>query len=554
MGWRCCKSNWRFCKKHDFRSAVKYIIRYHRKAIPALGGRKDIRYKVLHNWAHIIYLESKTLDDYLIALELIELADQDIDEKRKVSHKEERASIGTSADEIYRFYIQICSVLIGLHDTPEFLSVVMIEKLEKVLPKISPKSIIEQKDYYSSRMITQEAKELKIKLENAQEEYNRIFAGNSKDTDLLTEKAEIIQSLTNQLKKIHPHYMELKDYSCTKLDDICCFLNDDEIFFQYIITPMCITNIIVSSSRVRIIPTLLDTSNTNVIQMGIDFSNLTQSSTAVQYKDRSIDNVSEEISVLVATTLFDYVAKNNVKKIYCMPDFKLGMFPLAAVKIETKYLIDNVESIINIIDYRVLQRDRKKAIIKKASNRIFGNSNDSELMKIDIWLKKNCNDSLFVIENDSDEIDTLDSTSTIDGVNTIAIYAHGVSDPISSVIEGAKGLEGKKKIIDLSEIVEKVKALDNLFLISCSGGSPAYDNVENSTGTWASIFEMFSGNILSCKLDVPTIQTIELMTEIFDQAINNYLSIDEALIIAQRKLKNNKNKLNAWAGIEYWIN
>lgn len=543
-----------YAKENDFDSAVKYIIRYHKKAIPALVGRKDIRYRVLHNWAHIVFLKSKTLDDFLIALELIEQADQDIDEKRKVSHKEERASIGTSADEIYRFYIQICSILIGLHDIPEFLRVVMIEKLEKVLPKFSPRSIIEQKDYYCNRMITQEAKELKVKLENAQEEYNGIFAGNSNDTDLLSEKAEIIQSLTEQLKKIHPHYMELKDYPSTKLDDICSFLNDDEIFYQYIITPICVTNIIVSSSSVRIIPTILDIGNTDVTQLGIEFSNLVQSSTVAQFKNRSIDNVSEEISLLVAATLSDYVAKNKVKRIYCMPDFKLGMFPLAAVNIETKFLIDTVDSIINIVDYRVLQKDRNKGIIIKASNRIFGNSNDSELIKIDRWLKKNCSDSLIIIENDSDEIDNLDSTSTIDGVNTIVIYAHGVPDPISSHIDGAKGLEGKKKIIDLSEIIEKVKALDNLFLISCSGGSPAYNNVENSTGTWASIFEMFSGNILSCKWDVPTNQTIELMAEIFAQTTDNCLSIDEALIIAQRKLKDNKNSLNAWAGIEYWIN
>ena len=543
-----------YAKENDYDSAVKYIIRYHRKAIPALVGRKDIRYRILHNWAHIVFLKSKTLDDFLKVLELIELADQDIDEKRKVSHKEERASIGTSADEIYRFYIQICSVLIGLHGIPEFLSFIMIEKLEKVLPKISPRSIIEQKDYCYNRIITQEAKEVKFKLEIAQEEYNGIFAGNSNDTDLLSEKAEIIQSLTEQLKKIHPHYMELNDYPGIKLDDICRFLDDDEIFFQYIITPICVTNIIVSSSSVRIIPTLLDVSNADIAQEGIEFSKLVQTATVAQIKDMRFDNVSEEISIQVAATLFDYVDKNKIKRIYCMPDFKLGMFPLAAVNIKTKFLIDSVDSIVNIVDYRVLQKDRKKGIITKASNRIFGNSNDSELVKIDRWLKKNCSDSLFIIENDSDEVDNLDSISTIDGVNTIAIYAHGVSDPISSVIDGAKGLEGKKKIIDLSEIVEKVKALDNLFLISCSGGSPAYNNVENSTGTWASIFEMFSGNILSCKWDVPTNQTIELMTEIFTQTIDNYLSIDEALVIAQRKLKENKNSLNAWAGIEYWIN
>jgi CHAT domain-containing protein len=430
----------------------------------------------------------------------------------------------------------------------------MIEKLEMVLPKISPRSIIEQKDYYFNRTITQEAKELKVKLDNAHDEYNRIFAGNSNDTVLLSEKAEPIQSLTDQLKKIHPHYMELKDYQSIKLNDICSLLNDDDIFFQYIVTPICITNIIVTSSNVRIIPTLLDISNTDIIQTGIEFSNLVQDYIAVQAKDTSIENVSEEISVQVAATLFDYIAKNKVKRIYCMPDFRLGMFPLAAVNIESTFLIDIVDSIINIIDYRVLQKDRKKSIIMKVSNRIFGNTNDSELVKIDRWLRKKCSDSLFVIENNSDEFDELDSASIKDGVNTIVIYGHGASDPMSSVIDGAKGLEGKKKIIDFGEIVEKVKALDNLFLISCSGGSPAYNNVENSTGTWASIFEMFSGNILSCKWDVPTNQTIELITEIFTQAIDNCLSIDEALIIAQRKLKDNKNNLNAWAGIEYWIN
>ena len=44
------------------------------------------------------------------------------------------------------------------------------------------------------------------------------------------------------------------------------------------------------------------------------------------------------------------------------------------------------------------------------------------------------------------------------------------------------------------------------------------------------------------------------MTELYAQAIENCLPIDEALIVAQRKLKYNRNNFNSWAGIEYWIN
>ena len=108
-------------------------------------------------------------------------------------------------------------------------------------------------------------------------------------------------------------------------------------------------------------------------------------------------------------------------------------------------------------------------------------------------------------------------------------------------------------MIQLRDILEVID-VENLFLISCVGGTPNNSNPEISSGTWTSIFERFSGNIVSCKWSVPTKDTMELLEIMFELMINKNMSIGKSLLAAQKIMKDNGKEQTKWAGVEYWIN
>lgn len=174
---------------------------------------------------------------------------------------------------------------------------------------------------------------------------------------------------------------------------------------------------------------------------------------------------------------------------------------------------------------------------------------------INKWLKEKENDKFLVLDNSSDDLNNLkDVVTNSTNINTIAIYAHGVSDPTADLLDGARGIEGKKKIFELSDIINNLPMMENLVLISCRTGSPNYTMSEESYGTWANLFERFNGNIISCRWDVSTEKTIELMDEVYYQTINNNITIDKALLNAQKKMKTKYPDPQFWAGVEFWIN
>ncbi|KAA6461538.1 CHAT domain-containing protein [Bacillus cereus] len=115
-------------------------------------------------------------------------------------------------------------------------------------------------------------------------------------------------------------------------------------------------------------------------------------------------------------------------------------------------------------------------------------------------------------------------------------------------------IEGQKKLIRVDDIIEKLHNVKNFVLISCGGGSPYSRSVENSTGTLATMFESFNGNIISCQWDVPTKSTIYIVNEMIEQIKHNSLGVDEALIVAQRKVREEYGNPMYWAGIEFWKN
>ena len=111
-----------------------------------------------------------------------------------------------------------------------------------------------------------------------------------------------------------------------------------------------------------------------------------------------------------------------------------------------------------------------------------------------------------------------------------------------------------KKIIRLDDKIDNIVNFKNLILISRSAGSPDTIQIEESNGTLSTILERFNGNLILCKWDAITNQTLTLLENLFIELQDKKINIDKALVIAQRCIKNRYKEYQYWAGIEFWVN
>ncbi|MFA9464397.1 MAG: CHAT domain-containing protein [Velocimicrobium sp.] len=540
-----------YARKAEFSDAIKVLDNYRKDAIPLLENRKDIRYEVLYNWAYIYFSNPKGINNFFVALELIEMANNDLEEKRKVNHKEERASIGTQSVNIYRLYIDICSVLYHLVDEENFKNLIEI-KLQQIIPRLSPRAIIEQKGHYRKERYTEDVAAIEKEYIVRREEYQKLLINDGGNTELLSEKAKIVEELLQYLKKNHPHYMELEpqqEMSFTEIQDV---LNEQELFFQCILTSVGLLNIYITKNNLKLEHKFLNSDKADLRSMAKVFSD------KMQTENMKYDEIKKEISILsenIAEKLVEIIDENYIERIYFVPEFDLYMFPLSSYFNKSKFIIDRVDSIVNLIDYSSLLQFKNQNHILGVVNRIIGNPNDKNLKMIQKWIEENINEKFILLNNSSDKIDNLINVSELgENINTVALYTHGISDPIAYPLEGAKGIAGVKSILKLEDVIDKISEMENLILISCRAGSPNYKAIEESYGTWAAIFEKFSGNIILCRWDVSTGKTIELMQEFYTQALEYEISMDKALIIAQKIIKEKYFNPQFWSGIEFWIN
>ncbi|MBE5990762.1 MAG: CHAT domain-containing protein [Paenibacillaceae bacterium] len=540
-----------YAKKSEFSKAIKILDKYRKETISLLENRKDIRFEVLYNWAFMYFSNPVGINNFFVALELIEISNKDLQEKRSVSHKEERASIGTQAVNIYRLYIDICSVLSNLVDD-ENLKNLMESKLQQIIPRLSPRAIIEQKGYYKKERLVQVPDGVEKEYFVRREEYQNLLIHDGGNIELLSEKAKIIEELSQQLKKNHPNYMELESQKELSMVEIQNTIDKNELFFQCILTTMGLLNILISKNDIKLEHKFLDPDKVDLRNFAKIYSE------SMQLENLKYDEIKDVIKVIsenIEENLPDIIEENCIERIYFVPEFDLYMFPLSSYCINNNFIIDKVKSIVNLIDYSSLLHFKNENHICGIVNRIIGNTNDKNLQKIQRWLIKNKKEKFLLLENDSDNIDNLKNISKFgEELNTVAIYTHGVSDPNAYPLEGAKGIAGNKRILKLEDVMDNILEMQNLVLISCRAGSPNYKAVEESYGTWAAIFEKFSGNIILCRWDVSTDMTIELMQEFYTKAIEYGIAMDKALLIAQKKMKEKYFNPQFWSGIEFWIN
>lgn len=541
-----------YVQSNMIEESVKLIILYHEEVVKYLEYRKDIRYKILYSWADIMFKGGRTLDSYLFAIELLKQSMQDIEEKREAYHQEERAAVSVFADKVYRKYMMINTLLYAARDIDLEIMNKIQDNILKVANKFSPSSIIEQKQYNNYKEITPKLEKLHLELQRSKEKYNTMALKNGSNDDNVLLLAKRMSEIMEELKKNHPYYMPLGKYCEIDWLKIREIMDDKDVLYQFIVTKITVTTIIVDKKDIKLNVHIIDQEYNDVYdvikkfaeQIQLDWNN-----------DKECLKISEIFSQLIAEDLFKYITINSIKTLYVIPDFKINLFPIAACNYKGEYLIDKVKSIINLIDYNaIIQKQAKQSVKPKVLNRVYGNIQDKSIGLITQWLNTKVREEFKIMENMDDSIGNIQNIINENGINTLAIYAHGAKDPGSVLIEGAQTIVGKKSMIKISDILKETNNIDTFILISCIGGTPNSVNPEVSTGTWAHMFEKMMGNILACKWSVPTKETVELVDKLFDLILQDNEDLGSALIIAQRAMREKGNGILYWAGIEYWIN
>lgn len=536
-----------YIKRKEKEKAANLIIENYNELIEAYKARMDLRYKAVTNWAEILFFtKTPNKQNYEIIINLIKVAINDIENKRNIFHKGERAVIGDISKKIYRMYIEVVTLMANIPEVKTITEEEYIKEIEKCVNMLSLRSVIEQKKYNMNKTVDKVTFDKEREYLTLVEEYNILYKKTEGESIYLNDMGFKIEELLNYLKLNHPHYKALPNAGEIGFNEIKKSLKDKELFYQYMKLNIMNIEIIITNSIVNIRYQLIDSE-----ELEANLKNLNEG----VYKDNvDIEENIRIISKYFGKELIEYSKEHEVERIYVMPDLSLGVYNLNMCNYDGEFLMDKVKSIINILDYDVIKTERYSLHCDKIANRIFGNERDYNLKLINDFLENNIDEKFYVIENMDDSIDTLTKYINEKNVNSVFLYGHGINDPNGECLGGALGIQGKRELIRINNIIEQMSIVQNIVLISCRGGVPLNSDLESSTGSWAELFEAFNGNIVICRWDVNTKASIFIMEKMINYIRQYKLRLDEALTLSIRDARDKYGNSVYWAGIEFWMN
>ena len=537
-------------KNKEYDKAVKYIKENYNLARELINQRRDIAAKLYYSWGDLLIKFGGNIENLLLGLEMLDDAIIQLQKRRQVYHQEERAALAQEYEQIIREYLCFSGMYYATKDieleTKQKLKKEILEKMSMCLPM----SVIEQKNYYMKNVISDELDKKHCRLQHLKKEYAIMLKGNRVEDDNVQTIAKEIECLSSELIHSHPYYMPLNKFEGTNWEELKKSLKPEEVVYQYVLTEMVMVSILVTDKWIDIRTRFFDA------EYDTPYSGMKKYGQIIESNNASNDEIryySSVISEVVAEHLGEYVFNHKKDSVYVIPDISKSIFPIAAVQYKGTYLIDEVEEIVNFIDYVQLINSLNTEIGDiKIVNKVFGKREETSIHYINKWLEEHPMDNVVSITDCSDDLQAV-SVECNKGKNTLVVYGHGVREPASEIIEGAQSIEGAKSMIQIREVLKEI-SVNNFILISCVGGTPNSSNPEISSGIWTGIFERFNGNIMTCRWSVPTRDTISMMDKIYDNLLNKKMSFGEALLKAQRDMKNNGKNQLSWAGVECWVN
>lgn len=556
------KKNWAIHLSHfittciqlqKYTEAYNLIVKYSDKAIEAYANRIDSRYKVLYSWADFVFFgkaqDRDLLKDYKLALRFLEISISDVEKKREVYHKTERASIGDSSVDIYKLYIFILVLFYNLKDISVEEKETMRLKIEKSLMSIVPRAILEQKQYYLDKEVTDEVYEIEKEYQRQFEEL-RVMQLNSTEEESFEEKKRYTCQLLDILKKNHPHYMPLESYTPIDFNEIKNSLKTNEVFYQIIRTKHGAVTLLLSNEEELFSP----------IFWGSELSILTNALAGAFQEDNisgsEMLGLCDILSEAYFSPLLNYLKGDSGKKnIYFMPDISIPYLSANIIRVEDSWLVENVDSIVNVLDYKKLLSGTSKSTSKKIVAKAFGQPGDRAMKQMKRWLDEYIDvDNIHCITDFSDDIYDFVNKSRSCRPEIVIVIGHGVSDPKADLFSGALAIKGDKKTIWIDELADIFNYTNTLIVISCSGGTPFKGQIETSTGIWGTIYESSLENIILCKWDAAVDVTIKMMRKFINSLADFDWDISKTLLYAQKEVLKEDKEPAKWAVLEYWRN
>lgn len=532
---------------NEGKKALNLIENYFGKIYFGLENRLDVRAEILCSIADAYFRINPNIDNFIKALHFYELSLKDLNKRKNVTQKKERSTISEKLTETVRSYLEICALVYSAADVGQSLKQELYMKILNAVPLLTADSIIEQKNYNINKNLTIEMVNLEKKFNVLKEEFTNLYANNAPDSEVIILKSKEIADVQMTLKKHHPYHQALPIVSNTSIADMRKVLKIDEIFVQIIVTNFSIIILIISNKEIKI-RVKLCTDSEKIFEQ---FSQEVQKNHSIKIKE-----LNKIISQLIGDDIIKELREHNFKSLYVSLDHKMGLYPINSIESNGEFLIDKIESITNILDLSILSKKRETEFNLEGQifNRVLGNNQEKNLMKINNWLLDTNFNNFNHLENSSDEILTISNSIKNLDTSLLILYGHGISDPNSSLSTGAIGIEGKNKLINLEELLSSIKNVDNLVLISCRGGMLNNVNPEKSLGVWTTILENFEGNIICCKWDVPTDSSIFTLNELLKILQQDNMKISKALLCAQKQTIKNYPNISEWAGLQFWIN
>lgn len=514
--------------------------------VESLKDRIDVRPNKILSWLRNIQLseEFTTVDKNKIYY-LISIALDDFEQSRKVKHKAERAAIGEKINELARLFLEFFGKVEGIENESFQLKDPQVEMISRYISYLTPRAFAEQKKYYKNNVIDQELKTLENKYNSLRKNYKVLYQKSEGKSNTLNTIGLEIQELQEILKVEHPNYRPLAEHNLMNVKVIQSSLDVNEVCFQYVLLNNYILQLMITNEKVLIQYCAID--------VGLFYSKLEELNRKLNDNGCVSKELLQDISSNTVSLLFQENLDNDNLELFMIPDLSLGAFNSNLCFMDQTWLIDKFVSIKCLMDYDVILRSYKSSRVSKIGNRIFGNEQEDNLNNIKKYLTENQNDSFLIFDNENDEIPLVIDEISLNAVNSLFIYGHGVTDQMMNSYGGAQGIQGRNRLIRPEELLKKLTSIENLLFLSCSSGVPLENRREDLAGYWAEVFSTYEGVLVLCRWNVLTKPAIELVNNLKNNLLHNG-DLSKSLNKAMKALKSQERAIGEWSGMECWIN
>ncbi|WP_312473492.1 hypothetical protein [Neobacillus sp.] len=533
--------------------AVQLLYNKAKKAARLLEVRMDIRWKNMLTWSQILLTREDSqynlLEILLINKDLLKIAIGDIEQQRNsVFHREERANLSDKTNLLFRTYVETLAILNKLKETPADVKKDLEKEAILNLIKIAPRTITEKRLYEGE--VSEDAEK---KFNNYLMLYDELMTIEADiESTEYKQKTQKFSSLQKELLEIHPYLKSLPVIQVNDLSQIQEKLQENEIFYQYCLTPMGMVYLLITGKELEFGHAFFDSQRFKKIanQFGETFS---QNMDVKNIKE--IEALCENVSEPIFHPIFNQKYVERISNLFICPDMSIPYFSTSLIRYKKEWFITSLDGIYNLLSVTNLLDRRQNEGRQDSYNILTIGSRkpkrDGAIPLAENWGERNKKYFKEIVNDFGEDNRLVIDILKKEKPNLYVMIAHGVEEPDISGNNGAFSILGPdKRYLSVNDIEDISLHTKNMFLITCRSGQPYSDNIQSSNSVWTSILSQKNNSIL-CRWDVDIRPSLILLEHIVS---NGDKPVCHLLCEAQKKLlkSDDWNAPSSWAGYEYW--